>query len=162
MCRAMQHVSDPNEKVAYMRSCVIGILVENCARAFIEHEEEILSGTMQGSLIDHIGEREHAGYERCTDISWSKIYHSADVVDIELAGNRIITYLLERLTHAVLNPDLNYSRLLLAKFPEQYDTAAPTLYGRIQAVLDHVSAMTDIYALDLYRKLTGIQLRIEN
>ena len=162
MCRAMQHVSDPNEKVAYMRSCVIGILVENCARAFIEHEDEILSGTMQGSLIDHIGEREHAGYERCTDISWSKIYHSADVVDIELAGNRIITYLLERLTHAVLNPDLNYSRLLLAKFPEQYDTAAPTLYGRIQAVLDHVSAMTDIYALDLYRKLTGIQLRIEN
>lgn len=162
MCRAMQHVSDPNEKVAYMRSCVIGILVENCARAFIEHEDEILSGTMQGSLIDHIGEREHAGYGRCTDISWSKIYHSADVVDIELAGNRIITYLLERLTHAVLNPDLNYSRLLLAKFPEQYDTAAPTLYGRIQAVLDHVSAMTDIYALDLYRKLTGIQLRIEN
>lgn len=62
----------------------------------------------------------------------------------------------------MLNPDLNYSRLLLAKFPDQYDVQAPTLYGRLQAVLDHVSAMTDVYALDLYRKLNGIQLRIEN
>ena len=83
-------------------------------------------------------------------------------MDIKLAGNRIITFLLEKLIGAVLEPDLNYSKLLLAKFPDQYDIHAPTLFGRIQAVLDHVSAMTDVYALDLYRKLNGIQLRIEN
>ena len=59
---------------------------------------------------------------------------------------------------AILNPELNYSRLLLAKFPDQYDVAAPTQFGRIQAVLDHVSAMTDVYALDLYRKLNGMSL----
>ncbi len=35
---------------------------------------------------------------------------------------------------------------------------APTLYGKIQAVLDHISAMTDVYALDLYRKLNGMSL----
>ena len=29
---------------------------------------------------------------------------------------------------------------------------------RVQAVLDHVSAMTDVYALDLYRKLNGMSL----
>ena len=80
------------------------------------------------------------------------------MVDIELAGNRIITFLLERLVGAVLEPDLHYSRLLLAKFPDQYDVAAPTQFGKIQAVLDHVSAMTDVYALDLYRKLNGMSL----
>lgn len=158
----MESVADPNEKIAYLRSCVVATLVNNCARAFLDHEEEILSGTFAGCLLDHIDPLPRAGYARCNDISWSKIYNSGDVVDIELAGNRIITFLLQKLTHAVLNPRLNYSRLLLAKFPEQYDTGAPTLYGRLQAVLDHVSAMTDVYALDLYRKLNGIQLRIEN
>lgn len=162
MIKVMEQVDDPNEKIAYMRSCVVGTLVRNCAQTFLDHEVEILSGTMTGSLLKHIPERERLGYERCNTLSWEKIYRSGDVVDIELAGNRIITFLLEKLIHAVLHPELNYSRLLLSKFPEQYDVSAPTLYGRLQAVLDHVSAMTDVYALDLYRKLNGIKLRIEN
>ena len=117
---------------------------------------------MPGPLLKFIPERERAAYEHCNDISWRKIYCYSDVVDIEIAGNRIITFLLEKLLNAVLNPSLNYSRLLLAKFPGQYDTAAPTIYGKIQAVLDHLSGMTDVYALDLYRKLNGTNLRIEN
>ncbi len=162
MTEVMDRVSDPNEKIAYLRSCVVGTLVKNCAATFLRHEDDILSGTMEGPLLEYINELERNGYARCNDLSWEKIYRSGDVVDIELAGNRIITFLLQKLIHAVLNPELNYSRLLLAKFPDQYDVAAPNLYGRIQAVLDHVSAMTDVYALDLYRKLNGIQLRIEN
>lgn len=162
MVEVMANVTDPNEKIAYLRSCVVGTLVKNCAATFLDHEDEILGGTMDGPLLKHIDDLPRKGYARCNDLSWEKIYRSGDVVDIELAGNRIITFLLEKLIHAVLNPELNYSRLLLAKFPDQYDVAAPTLYGRIQAVLDHVSAMTDVYALDLYRKLNGIQLRIEN
>lgn len=158
MKKIMEHVNDPNEKIAYLRSCVVGALVERCAETFIAHEEQILAGEFEGSLLSHINEREREGYRRCTEISWNKIYRSAEVVDIELAGNRIITFLLERLTEAVTRPELNYSRLLLAKFPDQYDVDAPTLFGKLQAVLDHVSAMTDVYALDLYRKLKGLSL----
>ena len=58
----------------------------------------------------------------------------------------------------LVNPELNYSRLLLSQVPQQYDVHSPDLYLRIQAVLDHVSAMTDVYALDLYRKLNGMSL----
>lgn len=162
MEKIMESVADPNEKVAYLRSCVVGILVQRCAEAFLEHETEILAGTLQGSLLNYIPELERKGYALCNEISWKKIYNSGDVVDIELAGNHIITFLLEKFIDAVMHPDLNYSRLLLGKFPDQYDVHATTLFNRIQAVLDHVSAMTDVYALDLYRKLNGIQLRIEN
>ena len=156
--RGMGHVSDPNEKIAYLRSCVVGALVDQCAATFIANEGAILAGTFEGSLLGHIRDLERQGYARCNELSWAKIYRSSEVVDIELAGNRIITFLLERLVEAVTKPQLNYSRLLLAKFPEQYDVAAPTLYGKLQAVLDHVSAMTDVYALDLYRKLNGTSL----
>lgn len=154
----MDAVDDPNEKIAYLRSCVVGTLVEQCARTFIANEDAILAGKFDGPLLAHIGERERHGYEQCNALSWEKIYRSPEVVDIELAGNRIISFLMEKLTEAVTRPELHYSRLLLAKFPQQYDVAAPTLYGKLQAVLDHVSAMTDVYALDLYRKLNGMSL----
>ncbi|MDR1201320.1 MAG: hypothetical protein LBL58_06790, partial [Tannerellaceae bacterium] len=41
---------------------------------------------------------------------------------------------------------------------EQYDIKASTTYGKIQCVLDYISGMTDVYALDLYRKITGMSL----
>lgn len=158
MIEIMCHVTDPNEKIAYLRSCVVGALVEQCAGTFIENEQAILDGSFEGSLLNSIRPLERNGYRLCTELSREKIYRASEVVDIELAGNRIITFLMERLCEAVTNPGLNYSRLLLAKFPEQYDVDAPTLFGKLQAVLDHVSAMTDVYALDLYRKLNGTSL----
>lgn len=158
MIEVMNNVADPNEKVSYMRSCVIGRLVSRCAEAFVAHEDEILEGRFKGSLIDHIPSLEREGYHHCNEMSWAKIYKAGDVVDIELAGNQIITYLLGKFIHAVTNPQLNYSKLLLSKVPQQYDINAPTLYGRIQGVIDHVSGMTDVYALDLYRKLNGMSL----
>lgn len=154
----MDTVDDPNEKIGYLRSCVIGRLVDRCAETFINNEHAILEGRFEGSLLDNIDEAQRDAYRRSSDLSWRKIYRAPDVVDIELAGNRIITFLLDKFITAVLNPELNYSRLLLSRVPTQYDTTAPALYDRVLAVLDHLSAMTDVYALDLYRKLNGNSL----
>ena len=151
-------VDDPNEKIAYLRSCVIGALVNCCCDAFLDNEDAILRGAFTGSLITAADTVETRAYKACSDLSWQRIYCAPDVVDIELAGNKIVTFLLEKLIHAVRNPSLNYSRLLLSKVPRQYEIDAPGLFEKIQAVLDHVSAMTDVYALDLYRKLNGMSL----
>lgn len=153
--RVMEPVEDPNEQVAYLRSAVIGTLVNRCARAFADNEEAILSGTFDGTLLERVPPLEREAFGRCDTLSWERLYCAPEVVDIELAGNRILTFLLEKLVHAVRNPSLNYSRLLLSQVPRQYDVAAPTLYGKLQAVVDHVSAMTDVYALNLYRRLNG-------
>ncbi len=151
----MDGVDDPNEKIGYLRSCAIGTLVDACAAVFISNEEAILSGRFEGSLIGHVENPVAEAYRRCTELSWAKIYCAPDVVDIELAGNRIITFLLEKLTTAVTNPDLIYSQLLLSQVPKQYDVYSSDIFTRVQAVVDHVSAMTDVYALNLFRKLNG-------
>lgn len=65
---------------------------------------------------------------------------------------------MERLTNAILNPEKNTSHMLLHRIPQQYDMQATELFERVQAVNDYVSGMTDIYALDLYRKLNGMSL----
>ena len=158
MHEVMDGVDDPNEKIGYLRSCVIGRLVECCADSFVRHEPEILDGTFNSTLIKSLPDREKQAYARCAQLSYTRIYDAPEVVDVELAGHRIITSLMQHLIGAVTNPGLSYSKLLLSKIPGQYDAHAPSLYGRIQAVLDHVSGMTDVYALDLYRKLQAQSL----
>ena len=132
--------------------------MEACAATFVEHEQDILRGRFEGSLIDHIPVQAAEGYRRCSELAYHRLYRASYVVDVDLAGNRIINLLLEKLIDAVLHPERNYSPLLLNKFPQQYDVHAPNVFEKIQAVLDHISAMTDIYALNLYRQLDGISL----
>ena len=57
-----------------------------------------------------------------------------------------------------MHPDHLYSRTLLSRVSSQYEMNHPTVYGRIQSSLDYISGMTDIYALDLYRRITGMNL----
>lgn len=156
--RSMERLEDPNEKIAYLRSKVIGRLVEDCARVFAENERQLLDGELQKPLIELAAPRLKDAYAACSATAYDKIYCAPEVVDIEIAGNRIITYLMDCLTEAVLYPERNFSRLLLEKFPKQYDSRAGDLYTRVQAVLDHVSGMTDVYALDLFRKLNAHSL----
>ena len=158
MKRTMQVVSDTNEQIAYLRSSVIGLLVDECSRVFIENEEAILAGEFNGSLIKHISELPNLANKEATDISIKKIYKTKDVVDIELAGHRIIGFLLDTFISAIQNPDAGYSKLILTRIPEQFATNSDLTYNKIMSVLDFVSGMTDVYALDLYRKITGMSL----
>ena len=155
-----QIVNDINEQIAYLRSSVIGLLVRECTRVFLEHEQEILAGTFQGALIKHISEGPAAAYNHCAEISLKRIYRSQDVLDIELAGFRIISTLLELMVDAVTLPgkEKAYSELLTNRVSDQYNIKSPVLYERIQAVLDYISGMTDVFALDLYRKINGNSL----
>lgn len=150
-----EFVSDSNEQIAYLRATVIGILVHECTRVFIDNEDSILEGNFNGSLIKHISRPLKEAYDRCSNVAVNKIYKSRDVVDIELAGFHVISTLLELMIDAVQSPEKTYSQLLINRVSSQYNINSPTLYGKIQAVLDYISGMTDVYALDLYRKIKG-------
>jgi len=156
----LHFVNDINEQIAYLRSCVIGRLVQACSEVFVKNESAILNGNFSGSLIQKIDIEAASAYETCAKLSVKKIYQSSDVLDIELAGYKIITTLLEEIISAVNYPDQNYSKVLLARIPQQYEIKADTTYERIQAVLDYISGMTDIYALDLYQKINGTSLPV--
>ena len=155
-----EELSDENEKVVYMRASVIGKLENECVAAFLAHEEEILAGTFEGSLIDHISERQKKAYKECEKISYSKIYQSKPVLDIELSGYQIMATLMEVFVEAAVNPSRFYSKQLLRRVSSQYDIENENLEERIMAVLDYISGMTDIYALDIYQKINGISLPI--
>lgn len=155
-----EEMTDENEKVVYMRASVIGKLENECVAAFLAHEEEILAGTFEGSLIDHISERQKKAYKECEKISYSKIYQSKPVLDIELSGYQIMATLMEVFIEAAVNPSRFYSKQLLRRVSSQYDIENENLEEHIMAVIDYISGMTDIYALDIYQKINGISLPI--
>ena len=98
--------------------------------------------------------------ETCKKLAFKRIYKHQSVVEIEIAGFKILGTLLEEFIKAVINPNDFFSKMLLPFIPEQFkvDEKEP-LVDKIQSVLDFVSGMTDVYALDLYRKISGLGLK---
>lgn len=155
-----EHVTDENEQIVYLRACVIGKLEHECVNVFVEHEDEILAGCFEGSLIDHISSRQYEAYQRCARLSVERIYRSRPVLDVELSGYQIMATLMDKMTDAVMNPQRYYSQQLIGRVSSQYDINADNLESRLMAVIDYISGMTDVYALDIYQKINGISLPI--
>ncbi len=151
-------VTDKNEQIAYLRASVIGKLTEECARVFWNNHDDILKGCYSNSLIDGLSKNSMEAYRNCSKLAYSKIYNAKPVVDIEIAGFKILGTLLKEFTNALLNPERYYSKNILSLIPEQFSTKNKDMYSQIQSIVDHVSGMTDSYALDLYRTIKGIHL----
>ena len=157
---ADEQLADPNERIQYLRACVIGRLENECVETFLRHEEEILEGTMEGALIDHIDPLPREAYKECTRVSKKRIYKSQPVLDVELSGYRIMATLMELMTEAIEHPERYYSQQLIGRVSSQYDIESDNIETRLMAVIDYISGMTDVYALDVYQKICGISLPI--
>lgn len=150
------HVTDRHEQVAYMRTLVIGLLVREAARIFCSNIGQILEGRFHGSLIGHLEGRPRRAMEQMADTAVRRIYHHQSVAQIDLSGFEIIGTLTDKFLGALTHQDQYYSSLLLPFIPEQYRVGQEaSLYDKIMSAIDTVSGMTDLYALDLYKRLTG-------
>ena len=143
-----------------MRACAVGCLEHECVQAFVDNEAAILAGTFEGSLIGAISPVPRDAYKRCTKVSKDKIYQSKPVLDVELSGYHIMETLMHDLIGAAVHPEKYHSKQLIHRFSSQYDIYSDDLETRIMAVIDYISGMTDIYALDIYQKINGISLPI--
>ncbi len=155
-----EQVDDTNERVVYLRACAIGRLEAECVRAFVSNERLILGGEFVGSLVGAMAEGARDAYRRCADTAASRIYRSKPVLDVELSGYKVMATLMEQMVDAALHPDRYYSRQLLGRVSSQYDIGSPDLETRLMAVIDYISGMTDVYALDVYQKMMGMALPI--
>ena len=155
-----EQLTDVNEKIQYLRACVIGRLENECVRTFMDNEQLILEGRFEGSLIDHIAPLQREAYKHCSQISKARIYRSKPVLDVELSGYHIMATLMELMVEAIEHPDRYYSQQLIGRVSSQYDISSDELETRLMAVIDYISGMTDVYALDVYQKICGISLPI--
>lgn len=156
--KTMKRVTDRNEQIGYLRAGVIGKLIHAAMAVFTDHLDEIMKGRFTKSLMDRLPETQAAAMKTVKDISYKQVYAHRSVVEIEIAGYKIIGTILQEFAGAVMNPKSMYNKKLLSLLPEQYKTENGSVYANLQSVVDFVSGMTDVFALDLYRKITGISL----
>jgi dGTPase len=151
-------INDDNQKVQYLRSVLINLLIFRVRDIFMEKEELLLEGGLNKSLIDYLPARELALMKKIDAFSVQHIYNHRSVVEIEIAGYNVIGGMLKEFFWAVLNPRSVKSEKLLQLISKQFVIAgeAGSLYNDIQSVVDFISGMTDLYAVDLYRKITGM------
>lgn len=151
-------VTDPNERIAYLRAGVINRLVHECIAVFETKQHEIFEGTFQKALISQIQGFSKRAMKEIQALSVTKIYKHQSVIEVEISGYQIIGTLLEKFIDAVLSQEEGYSKRLISLIPDQYRGDHQTTYEKVQSVIDFVSGMTDLYALDLFQKIKGMNL----
>lgn len=154
----MKNVFDPNEQISYLRAGIIGKLTAACFAVFEENYAAVMNGSFDGSLLKNISPELNSAMKKIQQVSVSKIYNHRSVIEIEIAGYRIIGTLMEVFCDAILKPDNDLHRKINALVPAQFRPAGDSNYDKIQSVVDFISGMTDNFALDLYRKIKGISL----
>ena len=137
---------------------MIGKLVRESMYVFFENYDDILYGKFDGSLIRSLRTIQAEAMKEVIRVSFADVYAFRSVVEIEIAGFKIIGTLLEEFVGAVIDPDDKYNQRILSLLPGQYKPESNKLYHKIQSAVDFISGMTDVYALDLYRKIKGISL----
>src|SRR5690606_13996255 len=114
-------------------------------------------GSFDSPLIDAIDQDLRSAMRQIGKVSVERIYNAPSVVQIEVAGYKGMNGLLEEFVPAYLKSKrTKYDEKLVALMPKQFCTVREDTYSKIRSVLDFVSGMTDLYAVELYRKIKGI------
>jgi dGTPase len=149
---------DRFEEVGYLRARIIGKLINECAQIFLENEEEILAGTFDTPLINLLTCK--PALDEIKDLSVQLIYRNKPVLEIEAAGFEVLGGLLDACIKAVFRPESKHHRKLADLIPIQYIKLPETAtdYDRVIHITDFVTSLTDQAAINLYRKIKGIEL----
>ncbi|MFN3555361.1 MAG: deoxyguanosinetriphosphate triphosphohydrolase [Bacteroidales bacterium] len=151
-------VTDVNEQIAYLRAMVIGKLVWAAADVFSTHYDLIMQGKYASKLLKDIDPSLKVALEKCGEVAYQQVYKHPSVVKIEISGYKVIGALLEEFYDAVMHSQTDYAQKMLTLMPLQYHVSDPHPYVKARSVVDFVSGMTDVYAVDLFKQIKGLQL----
>lgn len=149
-------IHDSNDKVSFLRAKCINTLINKCSESFAAHLPEIMNGTFNDSIMGSLNDPYGMALREIDKISKAKIYDYRTVVEKEIAGYKVMSGLLEEFVPAVMEGSTHYYEKLKKLIPSQFTPENDKPYSKIQSVLDFVSGMTDLYAVELFRKIKGI------
>jgi len=156
--KTLREVTDKNEQISFLRAIVIGKLISECSEVFFNNYDLIMAGEKVSPLIDQIKEPSLSAMNRIKDFAIEEVYNHKTVIEIEIGGNKVLYSLLDNYIPALLNPANSHSKKTLRLIPRQYNISEGSYYQKIMSLLDYISGMTDLYALEQYRTFQGISI----
>ncbi len=148
------------DRLSYLRALAINTLISDAISIFIAHEQDILKGEFDVSLMDK--SKFKAQIEDIIQLSVEKVYQSQEVIEKEIAGYKIISDILDVYTTALINKRegrcSNYDRLMISTLPELYRETAGSVYSIILNTCCYVASLSDSAAVHIHNKIMGKQL----
>lgn len=157
--------SQPYETSAYrrlsrLRAVIMDKLVEEVAQAFEREQKVLLEGKLQGSLLDHCSKEAKGFVIKAKTLAQERVFKSQRKAMTEIGAYHTLSTLLDAFCGAVKEwvehgtSDYRNSRIL-----ELMGHRGPqpnwTAYQANMEVMDHVSGMTDHYAVELAQQFGG-------
>ena len=132
--RRLGEIDEAPRRIAYLRAKAIGQLVEQAIRVFLDAEPEILAGGFRRALLDEVPAR--TALREIGEVTAREVFVPDIDYDRRFDADRVIAWQMNR----------------------AIEGAAPGLsaYERALAATDHVSGMTDGYALQQFREHAGM------
>ena len=145
-----------------------GVLIYSAADAFCDNYDRIMSGSMKRELLAASPAAVLA--DALSDIAYRYAFTSKEILKIELSVENMMSFLLEKLTGAALRFETPQQRItdckLIEVISENYvkicrmecdgKSEAEQAYHRLMLVTDYICGMTDGFARELYREISGI------
>ena len=152
--------------IAYLRAQAIGSLVKQTIEAFKDNLPQIMTGTFNSDLMSKVKSKDEI--KAMMGLCEERLFRDRDVLQAELAGFEVIHRLLEIFTTALRNKEReSKSNISMAsrdkkivELLEKSTHLPDTRYEWLICATDYVSGMTDRYAVNLYRRLSGITVGV--
>lgn len=157
------------QRFRWLRALAIQGLVNSCMAVCKNNISAIQNGEFAYSLVDKC--RVEDEYNQVKAKVKEHAYFNRRVLQVELVGYKVIGGLLDIFVSALRSSETSQSRKYLALMSPAYlgaKSKSPTdvlraveklsEYQRVMAATDFVCGMTDTFAVDMFQKLSGIEL----
>lgn len=152
------NINDKNENISYLRAKCINSLILQTSELYLSKIDSIIKGAYNSGLLDELTKTNHA-LSQIKKISEKEIYNHDSVVELEITGYQVMEQLLSLFVPAILKKSPSHrDKKIIKLLPKQFHTKEESDYEKVMSVLDFISGMTDPFAIELYRKLFGIEI----
>jgi len=145
------------QKIAALRGRVMKRLVEEVTTAFARHQQEILMGQLQGSLLGYCSADIEMGINRAKELARDKIFEHPQKAGLEIIAHQSLQTILDAFI-PLSTPQKTLSfkeQRLMAILKRSGAYFADDHYANIMQVLDIVSKFSDHQAYNLAQELHG-------
>ncbi|MGV4546739.1 deoxyguanosinetriphosphate triphosphohydrolase, partial [Ornithobacterium rhinotracheale] len=156
----LNKIENKEDKVSYLRAKIIGYLVSEIIKKYKIHFSKIIVGDFSTSLYDLILNKSKS-LQTIQEFSIENIYNYNSVIEIESAGYNVMNELLGYFVPAILKDKklrTGYEKNAVKLLPPSCNYNGENAYQKVLGVLDYISSMTDDYAVELYRRIKGIEI----
>ncbi len=142
------------------------LMIEGVLESFKDNYERVLNGQLEDEILE---QSNGADIRKSFKALQYVVFDDKKIMQTEIAGWEAIQGLLSIFVPAILSQNYEKGNTREGRLYkcisssyrhifENYNKYPNKTYNKLQLVVDFISGMTDSYAMDLFRKLKGIQL----